>query len=119
MIIVFYDIFVKLCRNNNISPNKACIDMGLSRSVAAKWKHTNTYPSAETLAKIAKYFEVTVDYLLNDSIEKLPQPNSFPKKFRAISRLEESELTPEEDEKIVEYLEFLLHQRNRNGGKEE
>lgn len=61
---MFYDLFKKLCDDKNISVSKACIEMGLSRSIAAKWKNTKTNPSAEVLPKIAKYFDVSVDYLL-------------------------------------------------------
>ena|GEM_PF-766662 len=64
MIVVFYDIFESLCRQKGVSPNKACIEMGLSRSISAKWKSTKTNPSADVLPKIADYFEVPVDYLL-------------------------------------------------------
>lgn len=62
---MFYDTFKALCDNRGISASKACLDMGLSRSIAAKWKNTETSPSAEVLPKIAKYFGVTTDYLLS------------------------------------------------------
>lgn len=49
--------------------------MGLSRSIAAKWKATNTKPSADILPTIANYFGVSVDYLLGiDETKKAPTP---------------------------------------------
>ena len=51
-----------------VTPNRACIEMGFSRSMAAKWKKTNTMPSASVLPKIADYFGVSIDYLLSDDI---------------------------------------------------
>ncbi len=48
--------------------------MGLSRSIAAKWKNTQTNPSAEVLPRIADYFGVTTDYLLGSEKEKAPTP---------------------------------------------
>lgn len=61
---MFYDRFKQLCDRKGVSVSRACIEMGLSRSIAAKWKNTRTNPSAEVLPKIAAYFGVTADYLL-------------------------------------------------------
>ena len=70
---MFYDIFKTLCDEKGVSVSKACVEMGLSRSIAAKWKNTKTNPSAEVIPKIAKYFNVTTDYLLTgEQKEKSP-----------------------------------------------
>lgn len=87
---MFYDLFKKLCDEKNISVSKACVEMGLSRSIAAKWKNTKTNPSAEVLPKIAKYFDVSVDYLLG-ATEKEKMPVLTAKDERDISKkLEEA-----------------------------
>ncbi len=87
---MFYDLFKKLCDEKNISVSKACVEMGLSRSIAAKWKNTKTNPSAEVLPKIAKYFDVSVDYLLG-ATEKEKTPALTAKDERDISKkLEEA-----------------------------
>lgn len=41
---MFYDLFKKLCDDRNISVSKACIEIGLSRSIAAKWKIRKPIP---------------------------------------------------------------------------
>jgi repressor LexA len=64
---VFYDTFKELCNNRGVSPSRACIEMDLSRSLAAKWKNTKATPSAEVLSKVALYFGVTVDRLIGRS----------------------------------------------------
>lgn len=70
---MFYDLFYNLCINKGVSPSKACLDMGLSRSLAAKWKNTSATPSADVMSKIADYFGVTTDYLLGkEKTEKKP-----------------------------------------------
>jgi transcriptional regulator with XRE-family HTH domain len=56
---VFYDIFKGLCDKKDVSPSRACIDMGLSRSLGAKWKNTGANPSYEVLTKMAEYFDVS------------------------------------------------------------
>lgn len=63
---MFYDIFKDLCNKKDVSPSRACLDMGLSRSLGAKWKNTGANPSYEVLTKIADYFDVSVDYLLGN-----------------------------------------------------
>lgn len=93
---MFYDLFKKLCDDRNISVSKACIEIGLSRSIAAKWKNTKTNTSADVLPKIAKYFGVSVDYLLGAE-EKMPALTSkderdISKKLEeALSQLESSQ----------------------------
>lgn len=61
---MFYDMFDKLCKDKGVSPSGACVDMGLSRSLGAKWKSKGENPSYEVLQKIAEYFGVTTDYLV-------------------------------------------------------
>ena len=64
---MFYSYFDYLCKKKGVSKNKACQDMGLSRSVASKWKSTDTQPSMDTLKRIAAYFNVSIDVLLAHS----------------------------------------------------
>ncbi len=64
---MFYDTFRELCTKRNVTPSRACIEMNLSRSLAAKWKNTKATPSAEVLSKVAEYFGVTVDCLIGRS----------------------------------------------------
>ena len=57
---MFSDRFNELCKEKGVTANKACADMGLSRSLAAKWKSTKTQrPSAEVLEKMSIYFSLS------------------------------------------------------------
>lgn len=47
--------------------------MGLSNSTVTKWKKTGATPSGETIAKIASYFGVSVDYLLGTKNDPVPK----------------------------------------------
>ena len=74
---MFFDIFKALCDENNISPKRATTEIGLSNSLATKWKNTGATPSGDTLGRIATYFGVSADYLLSgDDKEKTPAENS-------------------------------------------
>lgn len=69
---MFYDIFHRLCDERGISDSTACLEMGFSRSYAAKMKNKNGAPSMDKLTAMAKYFGVSVDYLLTGEKEKAP-----------------------------------------------
>ncbi len=68
---VFYDIFKQLCDKKGVSCNKAALELGLSNATVPKWRRTGATPHGQTLIKIADYFGVTTDYLLN-ATEKAP-----------------------------------------------
>ena len=68
---MFIDTFYELCEKHRVSPNKACIDMGISRTSTAKWK-SGSVPNGQTLSKIADYFGVTTDFLLGTETKKEP-----------------------------------------------
>ena len=63
---MFYERFEQLCKLKGVSPNRACIEMGISRSTAAKWKNTGGKASADSLFKMAAYFGVPVSYFNED-----------------------------------------------------
>lgn len=66
-----YDKFCDLCSQKGVSPSKAAMDAGFSKSLISKWKSKQEIvPSSEVLQKIADYFGVSVDYLLGK--EKQP-----------------------------------------------
>lgn len=71
---MFFDTFSTLCSQKGVSLNKACIEIGVSRTSVAKWKAGAT-PNGATLTKAADYFGVTTDYLLGGGEkEKTPTP---------------------------------------------
>lgn len=67
---MFYDLFHELCVRKGVTPSKACLEIGLSRALAAKWKNTKATPSADTMSKISDYFGVSTDYLLGKEEQK-------------------------------------------------
>lgn len=66
---MFYDTFHKLCESKGVTDSRACLDMGFSRSYAAKMKNKKGAPSMDKLSTMANYFGVTVDYLLTGITE--------------------------------------------------
>ena len=75
--IVFYDKFIYLCKQKGVSPSRAAIDAGISKSLVTKWKSNNIQdPSPDVLRKLAKYFNVTVSELIGEEIENAPAVES-------------------------------------------
>ena len=72
---MFYDIFINLCKEKGIKPSRAANDCGINRSNVSNWKNNGYTPRGEALNAIAKYFNVSVDYLLETEQKKEPLSN--------------------------------------------
>lgn len=74
----FYNNYVRLCAEKNMSPSAAALAIGIKKSNVTYWKSGRNNPSDVTLAKIATYFGVTVEELMSDApsagIKKDPIP---------------------------------------------
>ena len=68
---MFFNRFKALCEEKNISVYRACTEIGLNRSAVAKWK-AGGRPNGTTAAKLADYFGVTTDYLLEQTDDRTP-----------------------------------------------
>ena len=75
--IVFYDKFLSLCEKKGVSPTRAAVDAGISKSLVTKWKSNRVeIPSPEVLKKISAYFNVSVSELLSEENKKVPTVSS-------------------------------------------
>lgn len=63
---MFYDRYADLCRKKGVSESKAAESIGLNRATVVRWRKGST-PNAETLNRLAAYFEVSVDFLINEA----------------------------------------------------
>lgn len=66
---MFYEIYDRLCKEKGITPTKASVEIGFSKGSVSYWKKKwkegiDAGPDSYTAAKIADYFDVSVDYLL-------------------------------------------------------
>lgn len=71
-----YNRIDALCKNRGISITVMCKNASVSRASLSDLKMgRNQNLSAETLSKIADFFNTTTDYLLGKEIEKMPTDN--------------------------------------------
>lgn len=63
---MFWERFYSLCQRIGKKPNPVGKEIGLSSGIISKWK-AGGIPNGETLMKLSRYFDVSVDYLLGIS----------------------------------------------------
>ena len=81
----FVERFEQLCREENESPTVIFTRLGFSRGTVSKWRNGKSFPQGSSLQKIAKHFDVSVDYLLGKSdIRSEKQICDDTKKVKAI-----------------------------------
>lgn len=105
---MFYDKFVQICNERGITPSRAAIEAGLSKSTVTKWKTSpNAKPTGAAIDKLCKYFGITVAELLGEDQKEKPLING--------------------DEELTEYVQMLktrpecrmLFQLSKNATKED
>jgi transcriptional regulator with XRE-family HTH domain len=62
----FIEKILSLISKKEITKNKMLTDLKLSKNSIIDWKNRGTVPNGETLSKIADYFNVTIEYLLEN-----------------------------------------------------
>lgn len=106
----FYNIFIDLCISNNKSPSAVAREIGLSNAAATGWKN-GKIPSHVTLAKIAKYFNVSVEWLKGetDIKKETAAPDSLTQEILDKLAL----LTPQNREIALAQLDFLISRQEK------
>lgn len=99
---VFYERTISLIKTKGISQAQFCRDICISKNLVKNWE--NADPSLDKLKATAKYFEVSTDYLLGLTDEKM-QPtaskNLSIKCMELIQYLENADLTDKQSESIL------------------
>lgn len=60
-----YEVFEKLCQMKGVKAADVCKETGISKSAISQWKSKGTNLRVDTLQKIADYFGVSVEYLID------------------------------------------------------
>lgn len=75
----FYEKLIYLIEDKGITKNKLLTDLKLNRNSFGNWQKQGSKPRAETMERIAEYFEVTPESLTKDNteIQYLPTAKKF------------------------------------------
>lgn len=120
---MFYDVYCELCKKRGVTPTRAALEIGLSKSTPTAWKNKGITPQASQLQKIADYFDVSADYLLgNPQKEKAANPDAeleeYLEELRTRSEMRmlfslAKDATKEDVEKAVAIIEALRKTEGR------
>lgn len=79
---MFYERYVSLCKENNVSPSGAATKAGFNKGTVSVWKKKYTegvdvHPEKDVIEKICKFFGCTAAWLLGiEEQAKKPTPIS-------------------------------------------
>lgn len=111
---MFYDRFVQLCAERGVSPSRAAIEAGLSKSTVTKWKTSpDSKPTGAAIEKLTSYFSISVSDLFGEEAKNAPAENgkgdvldevdvAFYGEFKELS---------EDDKEIVRSMVATMRQR--------
>ena len=100
---MFFDKYAELCKKAGKSPTKAAQEMGIGAASVTDWRRGMT-PSAKTLRKIAEYFGVSINDLLeikNDPADESGVDSEIETLFNSLNH--------EQQEQALQFLRFLLN----------
>lgn len=106
---MFSKNFDRLCNEVKKSPTAVCEDLGLSNAIYTKWSNGST-PRRATLIKIADYFGVTPESLLEDEQKKDPAQMSREEKIAYILT-KYAAMSDTERQELENYADYLLDKR--------
>lgn len=109
---VFYNNYIRFCAKVGKSPSAVAEEIGLYKSTVTNWKNRGTKPTDATLQRVADYFGVTVEDLLEENRKPAPEirngaEEEFVKLFEKLPR--------ETQERELAYLRELVEKMKQDG----
>lgn len=111
---MFWQRFYDLCAEKGTKPNPVCRELGFSSATATHWK-AGQQPGSASLDKLAKYFGVSVDYLLGKTDKKettTPEEQSLSSEQQLLLSFCK-DLAVDDLKKVIEYVELLKLKGNQ------
>lgn len=106
----FGTILKKLRQDNNLTQDELAKKIETSRSNIANYENDKNMPSVDILEKLAKLFNVTIDYLLGKSDIRNPEDYKY-----AYNRPKEAEGLS--DEEVNDALRFYKEMKKKIEGE--
>ena len=113
------DKILSLLTEKGIQQKTFAENIGVTKHTITDWKNGRSKSYMKYIDKIADFFDVSADYLLEKTDDKSPLPKEAINIFdnvdmNAFSRQLYEQLTKEERKKVQEYILFLIRQRQKN-----
>lgn len=98
---MFAERLISLLKEKKITSAKMLSDLGLGKNQITYWKKNGNVPSATTVEKIAKYLNVSTDYLLGNEQKNSDDSELNSAFFRLKKGLEPYNLDEEDAEFLL------------------
>ena len=113
------DKILSLLTEKGIQQKTFAENIGVTKHTITDWKNGRSKSYMKYIDKIADFFDVSADYLLEKTDDKSPLPKEAINIFdnvdmNAFSGQLYEQLTKEERKKVQEYILFLISQRAKN-----
>ena len=113
------DKILSLLTEKGIQQKTFAENIGVTKHTITDWKNGRSKSYMKYIDKIADFFDVSADYLLEKTDDKSPLPKEAINIFdnvdmNAFSRQLYEQLTKQERKKVQEYILFLISQRAKN-----
>lgn len=106
--LVFYDKYVRLCNSVNKTPSAVAMEIGLQKSTVTRWSK-GTKPNYATAQKVADYFGVPVEELIEKKKDKFPSD----KVVDILVKASETKKAPtQEGERPIDFDDFTFAMQN-------
>ena len=119
---VFWRKYNELCDEQGIKPRALATKLGISAATVTKWVNDGM-PNLDMITRIAEYFDVPTDYLINnDDTPIIPQASKKRSVFKSVSSLSQrwaslrrgSEISLEMQLKIIPYVNCTVQFLNND-----
>lgn len=111
---MFYDVFCKLSLKKGLSPSRAALEMGINKATVTYWKKKKIIPSGEVLDKVARFFEVPMDCLLE---REEPERRVSDAEIKFALFGDNPDITNEMYEDVKRYARFLAEKEREKEAK--
>ena len=113
----FYDRLARISRSYGMSPSRAALAAGVSKSAVSKWKREpDSVPSGTVLSKLAAYFGISTSELLGET--KTPSPKISDEDIKFALFGGSGDITQEMYDEVRSFAAFVKEREANKRGKE-
>lgn len=117
---MFYDRFVTLCSRRGVTPSRAAIDAGLSKSTVTKWKNDpSSRPTGSVIEKLTNYFGISISELLGENDEPAPTRRLTEEEVKFALFGGSEDITREMYEEVLSFAAFVQQREAAKKKKKE
>lgn len=104
----FRERFEQLCAEKKKSPTAVGEELGFAKSAVSRWRSGTAKPSFDALTTLAKYFNVSIDYLTGKTEIRNSPNNQSPEEIAKVALFGgDQEVTDEMWAEVKSFVEFV------------